>query len=93
MPQKEWELLGRLVVVVHWLIVLKEIIVRGADLSEFCSLIFVGKMCFVSRPLKSVSVLRKNGDLQNGLLGKRHIPKPNHGNRPGFRRKKLQQQR
>ena len=34
----------------------KLIIVRGADLSEFFSLIFIGKMCvFVSRPLKIVT--------------------------------------
>ena len=39
------------------------IIVRGADLSDFFSLIFVGKMCvFVSRPLKIVTFLRKNGE-------------------------------
>ena len=39
------------------------IIVRGADLSEFLSLIFVGKMCvFVSRPMKIASFLRKNGE-------------------------------
>ena len=37
------------------------IVVRGADLSEFFSLIFVGKMCvFVSRPMKIVTFLRKN---------------------------------
>ena len=36
------------------------IIVRGADLSEFVSLIFVSKMCvFVSRPMKIVTFLRK----------------------------------
>ena len=37
------------------------IIVRWADLSDFFSFIFVGKMCvFVSRPMKSVTFLRKN---------------------------------
>ena len=42
--------------------------VRGADLSDFSS-IFVGKMCvFVSRPMKIVTFLLKNGDPQNGLL-------------------------
>ena len=36
------------------------IIVRGADLSEFVALIFVGKMCvFVSRPMKIVTFPRK----------------------------------
>ena len=39
----------------------KIIIVRWADLSDFFSFIFVGKMCvFVSRPMKSVTCLRKN---------------------------------
>ena len=38
------------------------IIVRLAALSEVFSLIFVGKMCnFVSRPMKIVTFLRKNG--------------------------------
>ena len=38
------------------------IIVRGADLGDF-SLIFVGKMCvFVSRPMKIVTFLLKNGE-------------------------------
>ena len=37
------------------------IIVRWTDLSDFFSLIFVGKMCvFVSRPMKIVTFLRKN---------------------------------
>ena len=37
------------------------IIVRWADLSDFFSLIFVGKMCvFVSRPMKIVTFHRKN---------------------------------
>ena len=36
-------------------------IVRWADLSDFFSLIFVGKMCvFVSRPMKIVTFLRQN---------------------------------
>ena len=39
------------------------IILRSADLSDFVSLIFVGKMCvFVSRPMKFVTFLRRNGD-------------------------------
>ena len=49
------------VVVVEWLIIFKRIIiVRGAHLSELCSMIFVGKTCvFVSRPMKIVTFLRK----------------------------------
>ena len=36
---------------------------------RFCSSIFVGKMCiFVSRPMKSVTFLRKTVTTQNGLL-------------------------
>ena len=55
-------------------------------------------MCiFVSRPMKIATFLRKKRrDPITGCwfsLGKRHIPKQNHGNRLGFRRKKLQQQR
>ena len=39
------------------------IVVRGADLSELFSLIFVGKMCvFVPRPLNIATFLLKNGD-------------------------------
>ena len=78
------------VVAVEWLIFSKRIIVvRGADFSEFFfSLIFVGNMCvFVSRPMKIVTFLLKTLTTQNGLLissGKRHIPKQNHGHRPGF---------
>ena len=51
-------------VVVEWLFYSKRIfIVRGADLSEFFSFIFVGKMCvFVSRPMKIATLLRKNGE-------------------------------
>ena len=50
------------VVVVEWLYYSKRIIiVRWADLSDFFSFIFVGKMCvFVSRPMKIVTFLRKN---------------------------------
>ena len=50
------------VVVVEWSYYFKRIIiVRWADLSEFFSFIFVGKMCvFVSRPMKIVTFLRKN---------------------------------
>ena len=51
-------------VVVEWLHYSKRIIVdKSADLSEFFSLIFVGRKCaFVSRPMKIVTLLRKNGD-------------------------------
>ena len=39
------------------------VVVRGADLSEFFSLIFVGKMCVVvSRPMKIVTFPLKNRD-------------------------------
>ena len=50
------------VVFLEWLYYSKRIIiVRWADLSDFFSLIFVGKMCiFVSRPMKIVTFLRKN---------------------------------
>ena len=50
------------VVVVEWLYYSKRIIiVRWTDLSDFFSLIFVGKICvFVSRPMKIVTFLRKN---------------------------------
>ena len=38
------------------------IIVRRADIGELLSLIFVGKICvFVSRPMKIVTFLQKNG--------------------------------
>ena len=47
----------------------ERIIIRGADLSDFVSLIVVGKMCvFVSRPMKIVTFLWKNAHTQNGLL-------------------------
>ena len=78
------------VVVVEWLYYSKRIIiVRWADLSDFFSFIFVGKMCvFVSRPMKIVTFLRKNDYLPKRVVdfssGKRHIPKQNHGNRRGF---------
>ena len=51
-----------LVVVVEWLYYSKRIIiVRWADLSDFFSSIFVGKMCiFVSHPMKIVTFLLKN---------------------------------
>ena len=47
---------------VEWLYYSKRIIiVRWADLSDFYSLIFVGKMCvFVSRPMKIVTFPLKN---------------------------------
>ena len=39
------------------------IIVRGADVSEFFPLIFDRKLCvFVSRPMKIVTFLKKNGE-------------------------------
>ena len=49
------------VVVVEWLYYSKRIIIdKGTDLSDFFSLIFVGKMCvFVSRPMKIVLFLLK----------------------------------
>ena len=47
----------------------RTIIVRWADLSDFFSLIFVGKMCvFVSRPMKIVIFLRKNSDLPKWVV-------------------------
>ena len=51
-----------LLLCVEWLYYSRKIIiVRWADLSDFFSLIFVGKMCvFVSRPMKIVTFLRKN---------------------------------
>ena len=49
------------VVVVEWLYSERIIIVRWADLSDFFSFIFVGKMrVFVSRPMKIVTFLRKD---------------------------------
>ena len=74
----------------------RTIIVRGADLSQHLSLIFVGKMCvFVSRPTDMVTFHRKTVTTQMGCwfsMVKRYIPKRNHRNRRGFRRTKLQQQ-
>ena len=57
-------------VVVEWLYYSKRIIiVRWADLSDFFSLIFVGKMCvFVSRPMKIVTFLRKNAYLPKRVV-------------------------
>ena len=41
---------------------------KWADLSDFFSLILVGKMCvFVSRPMKIATFLLKNVTTQNGL--------------------------
>ena len=82
------------VAVVEWLCYSKRIIiVRWADLSEFFSFIFVNKMfVFVSRPMKIVTFLLKNGDL----------PKPRERDTfrnkimeivEDFDEKKLQQQR
>ena len=58
------------VVVVEWLYYSKRIIfVRWADLSDFFSFIFVGKMCvFVSRPMKIVTFLRKNDYLPKRVV-------------------------
>ena len=69
------------------------IIVRGADLSERFSLIFVGKMCvFVSRPMNIATFLLKNADTPKRVvdfpLERGHIPKQNHGNRRGTSTKK-----
>ena len=45
------------------------VIVRGADLGDLFSLIFVGKnVCFVSRPTKFFNFLRKNGDLPKRVV-------------------------
>ena len=65
-----WLLLCGGVVVVEWLYYSKRIIiVRSADICEFFSLIFVGKMCvFVPRPMKIDTFLRKNVTPQNGLF-------------------------
>ena len=76
-------------VVVEWFFYSKRIIiVRWADLSDFFSLIFVRKMCIcVSRPVKIVTFLRENGYTPKRVVDfprERHIPKQNHGNRPGF---------
>ena len=62
MPQAT-EILWSVVVVVEWSYYSERIIiVRWADLSDFFSSIFVGKMCiFVSRTMKIVTFLRKNG--------------------------------
>ena len=63
---------------VEWLYFSNRIIVvRWADLSDFL-LIFVRKMCvFVSRPIKVVTFLRKNGETPKRVvdfpLEKRHI--------------------
>ena len=59
-----------MVVVVEWLYYSKRIIiVRWADLSDFFSLIFVGKVCvFVSRPMKIVTFLRKNDYLPKRVV-------------------------
>ena len=60
--EPKWPRSSVVVVVVEWLCYSKRIIiVRWADLSDFFSLIFVGKMCvFVSRPMKIVTFLLKN---------------------------------
>ena len=52
------------VAIVEWLYYSKSIIfVRGLTLAIFFSLIFVGEVCVcVSRPMKFVTFLLKNGD-------------------------------
>ena len=66
------ELLLVLLCIVEWLIIrLKKriILVRGADLSEKMSWIFVGNMCvFVSRPIEIVTLRKKRLRFQIGLL-------------------------
>ena len=52
-----------------YIIFKKIIIVRWADLSDFFSFIFVGKMCvFVSRPMKINTFLRKNDYLPKRVV-------------------------
>ena len=66
LPRVEWKLLACQngaspdCIIVEWLCCSKRtIVVRWADLSDFFSLILVGKMCiFVSRPMKIVTFLR-----------------------------------
>ena len=58
-----------------------------ADLSEICSLIFVG----VTFPRETGETPKLVVDLFSS--GKNTFRKTNHGNRLGFRRKKLHQQR
>ena len=57
-------------VVVEWLYSFRRIIIdKRADLSDFFPLILVGKMCvFVSRPVKIVTFLRKDGDLPKRVV-------------------------
>ena len=62
-------------------------IVREAGLLDFLLVIVLGNLCvFVSRPIEIVTVLR------NSARENTHSEK-HHGNRRGFRRTKLQQQR
>ena len=77
------------VVVVEWYFYSKRIIIdKRADLTDFFSSNFVGKMCiFVSRPMNIVTFLLKNGETAKRVVDfpvERHIPKQNHGNRRGF---------
>ena len=70
-PEQKWQLEPKwLRSVVEWLYCSDRIIiVRWADLCDFFSLIFVGKMCvFVPRPMKIVTFLRKKADLQKRLV-------------------------
>ena len=64
-------------VVVECFFFLKNKLLSEELTSAIFSFIFVGKMC----------VSPKNGLLISS--GKRHIPKQNHGNRRGCRRKKV----
>ena len=78
-----------LLLLLNGYVIQKRIIIdKEADHSEFFSLIFVSNMCvFVSRPMKLVTFLLKNGETQNGLLiffGKETHSETNHGNRRGF---------
>ena len=90
----------QIVLLLNGYIVLKEqIFVRWADLIDFFSFIFVGKMCvFVSRPMKIVTFLRENEYLpkrvvdfhrerdtfRNNLTNKVTTTTVNPGNRRGF---------
>ena len=78
-----------LCVVVEWLYYSKRIIiVRWADLSDFFSFIFVGKMCvfcFTSNENCHFSSEKRLPPKRVvDFPRERHIPKQNHGNRRGF---------
>ena len=71
-------------------IILKELLLLdGLTLANFCSLIFVGKMCvFVSRPMKIVTFPRKNEHTPKRVvdfpLERDTFRNKNHGHRRGF---------